>query len=431
MRCLILTQYYPPETGAAPNRLSDWAQRLAAGGHQVTVLTAVPNYPRGEIFPEYRDHLLYEEKRGNLRVLRARIYVSRAAGFVGRLASYFSFVFASVLAAIFKVQRQDIILVESPPLFAGIAGLLLKVWLRASMIFNVSDLWPESAVAMGVLHNPRLIRWSTHLEEMLYRHSRLVTGQTRHIVADIRRRTGVATALITNGVDPVLFSDKALAGRRAQRQALEFDGRFVVGYAGLFGLAQGLDVILDSAELLRGFPDVLFVLVGDGPEGKRLRVEAHRRGLDNVRFYPTQPAFIMPAVMAAFDAAIVPLKRLDLFKGALPCKLFECMAAGVPVITAIAGEAEELVHAAEGGICVVPEDARGIASAILGLRANPALVCRLGANARSYVLHHYNRQAIACRLEALLREAVGHSRLPQQVAFHEDAQRSGSTSAVR
>ncbi|MGE5207440.1 MAG: glycosyltransferase family 4 protein [Chlamydiota bacterium] len=431
MRCLLLTQYYPPETGAAPNRLSDWARRLAAGGHEVTVLTAVPNYPRGEIFPGYRDRLLYEEKQGNLRVLRTRIYVSRSAGFIGRLASYFSFVFAAIVAGIIKVKRQDILLVESPPLFAGLAGLFLKMWLRAKMVFNVSDLWPESAVAMGVLHNSRLIRWSTWLEEMLYRHSRLVTGQTEHIVADIRRRTGVATALATNGVDHVLFSEKALAGRQAQRRALGFDGHFVAGYAGLFGLAQGLDVVLDSAEILRQFPDVLFVLVGDGPERARLCAEAERRGLDNVRFYPPQPAFLMPAVMASFDAAIVPLKRLELFKGALPCKLFECMAAGVAVITAIAGEAQELVQAAQGGICVAPEDSGAIAAAILRLRGDPALARRLGTNARSYVLRHYGRQEIACRLEALLCGVAGQSKLPQRVTFHEDSQRSRSTSAVR
>lgn len=431
MRCLFVTQYYPPETGAAPNRLRDWTQRLAAWGHQVTVITAVPNYPRGAIFAGYRDRYLYEERAGNLRVLRVRIYVGRSPGFVQRLLCYFSFVLASILVGMIKVSSQDVILVESPPLFLGLSGLVLKIWLRAKMIFNVSDLWPESAVALGMLHNRHLIRLSTWLEELFYRHSDLVTGQTGHIVADISRRVPVATALITNGVDPDVFSDHAVAKRETQRDALGFARQFVIGYAGLLGMAQGLDVVLDAADLLRGFPDVLFVLFGDGPEKGRLCADAERRRLTNVRFFPPQPNQDMPAVMAAFDVSIVPLKRLDLFKGALPCKLFESMAAGTAVIVGIAGEAQLLVEDADGGICVPPEDATSMAEAILQLRADPGLRARLANHARTYVLHHYNRNDIAARLRDLLLTLAGTGKRAEPVSIREDSHRCRSTSSIR
>ena len=273
MRCLFVTHYFPPETGAAPSRLYDWARRLAAWGHQVTVVAPVPNYPRGRIFPEYRDRFFYEERVGNLRVLRTRIYVNRSAGFAQRMLSYFSFVFCSILVGIIKVRRQDVVLVESPPLFLGLSGLVLKTCLRAKMVLNVSDLWPETAVAMGIVRNRFLIQLSVGLEEFLYRQSCLVTAQTQYMVADIRKRVKVPVALITNGVDLEVFSDGALGKREAQRVAFNFSNKFVVGYTGLFGMAQDLDLVLDAAELLRNVPDILFALFGDGPEKQRLHAE--------------------------------------------------------------------------------------------------------------------------------------------------------------
>lgn len=431
MRCLILTQYYPPETGAAPNRLSDWAQRLAAWGHQVTVITAVPSYPAGEILPAYRARRVYEERDGSVRVLRARIYVSRAPGFIRRLLNYFSFVFASLLLGTTKVGRQDIIIVESPPLFLGLSGLWLKLWLRSRMVFNVSDLWPESAVAMGILHNRFLIWLSTQLEQLFYRSSDLITGQTESIVANIDRRVRVPNALITNGVDFRIFTDSAIAAREVPRHTFGFSDKFVVGYAGLLGIAQGLDVVLDAAELLLHIPDVLFVLFGDGPERERLMHESQHRGLFNVRFYPPEPKKTMPAVMASFDATLVPLKRLDLFKGALPCKLFESMAAGTAVIVGIEGEAQRLVEDAEGGICVAPENAGALAAAVRQLRNDPELRTCLGKNARSYVLANYDREQIASKLHCLLNQLVVSDQQPKLGSSHEDRLSHRRPTAVR
>ncbi len=431
MRCLILTQYFPPESGAAPNRLADWAHRLADWGHHVTVLTAVPNYPKGEIFPGYRDHLLYDEREGNLRILRARIYVDHRHGFISRLISYLSFVLASILMGTIKLGRQDVILVESPPLFIGISGLWLKFWLRAKMVFNVSDLWPESAVAMGILHNRLLIWLSTRLEEFFYRHSHLVIGQTQGIVASVQSRISVPTALITNGVDFTCFTEDAIRARHVPRQTFGFSDKFVVGYAGLLGIAQGLDVVLDSAEFLLHIPDVLFVIFGDGPERARLMAEAQRRGLFNLRFYPLEPKTTMPALMASFDATLVPLQRLQLFKGALPCKLFESMAAGTVVIVGIEGEAQRLVETSEGGICVPPENAEAIAAAVRQLRADPRLRERLGRNARSHVRARYDRRDIAFNLQSLLNEVVGSDQQTKHGSSHENSLSAGRSSAVR
>jgi glycosyltransferase involved in cell wall biosynthesis len=270
------------------------------------------------------------------------------------------------------------------------------------MVLNVSDLWPESAVSMGMLHNRLVISLSTYLEEMLYLHSSLVTGQTKYIVSDIARRTGVYTALITNGVDLDTFIDPACIDRNARRAEFGLRDEFVVGYAGLHGFAQGLDIILDAAELLHGVPGIVFVLFGDGPEKPRLQEQAQQRGLNNLSFYSPQPKQTIATLMACFDACIVPLRGLDLFRGALPCKLLESMATGAPVIVSIAGEAEDLVRDANGGLCIPPDDARALANAILRLRDDPTLGQVLSQNARTYITRHYDRKEIAVKLNNLL-----------------------------
>src|SRR5579862_7428173 len=182
MRLLFLTQYYPPETGAAQNRISDLAERMAALGHIVTVLTAFPNYPQGRIFEEYRGRFIAREKRGSIQIVRTWIYATRTKSFLPRLCNYFSFVFTSIIAALTTVGGQDIVIVESPPLFLGISGLIISWLWRAHLVFNVSDLWPKSAVDLGILRNKSIIRLSTMLESYIYRRSALITGQTEGIV---------------------------------------------------------------------------------------------------------------------------------------------------------------------------------------------------------------------------------------------------------
>src|SRR5262245_48945657 len=148
MRIVILTQYYPPETGAPQNRLSDLAERLMRSGHDLTILTALPNYPRGEIFKEYRGRLVVEERSGKIRIIRTWIYATKKKNFNHRLLNYFSFVFSSVFLGVWKIGSPDVVIVESPPLFLGISGFLLSVCKDARLVFNVSDLWPDSAIAM-------------------------------------------------------------------------------------------------------------------------------------------------------------------------------------------------------------------------------------------------------------------------------------------
>lgn len=401
MKLLVLTHYYPPDTGAASNRISDLTERLAAFGHEVTVLAPMPSYPEGRILDGYRRKLLIEERSQNVKIVRIWNYATKSEKISRRLLNYFTFVCSSVLGAWFKVKRQDIVFVASPPLFLGIAGWVLKSCWKAKMVFNVSDLWPRSAVELGVIKNSHAIQIASALESAMYKQSDLITGQTQGIVADIRQRTTTPVLLWTNGIDPaIMLPTKA---REISRESLGFKTEdFVVGYAGLHGLAQGLGSVLAAAEHVKKEKGIKFVFFGDGPERKSLINTAKHKFLENVQFFPNQPRARMPEIMGMLDAALVPLRRLDLFKGALPSKMFEAMGAGVPVIVSVEGEAKELVERSGGGIAIAPEDPQALSDAILFLRDNPSLRQRMGYSGRQFVSAHYDRRSIAQTVEKAL-----------------------------
>jgi len=207
VRVVILTQYYPPEIGAPQNRLSDLAGRLVNAGHEVEVLTAMPSYPRGKIYPGYGGFVSREHKDG-IQILRTLIYPTRSASLLPRLLNYFSFLFSCAFFGSFLLSRADYLLVESPPLFLGLAAIWLSRLKRAKLIFNVSDLWPESAVYLGVIsRNSLAYTMSLRFEAFCYRHAWLVTGQSHGILTDICSRfQNVRPFLLSNGSDTTVFS---------------------------------------------------------------------------------------------------------------------------------------------------------------------------------------------------------------------------------
>ena len=404
LRVTFLTHYFPPEVGPAQTRLHELAKRLNAAGQQVTVVTGFPNYPAGEIFPGYHGKRFMEDSYDGIRVLRTWVFATRSRGFIGRLLNYFSFPIGSLLA-VRKLGPTDIIYVQSPPLFTGLAALWYSRLKRAPFIFNVSDIWPQSAVELGMLRNRFAIRLAEMLERHIYRRATRITVATPGILERLVAR-GVPRDkifLLTNGVDTAAYNVTTPDRELAQRLGL--DGHKVFMYAGLHGLAQGLDVILEAAKLTRN-PEVLYVLVGDGADKAALVAKAEAEKIDNVRFLPIQPTSTLPALLNLVYATVIPLRRLDLFKAALPSKLFDSMAAGRPIVAPLWGEAAALVEAAACGLVVEPEDARAVQEAVEKLAADPEGAKRLGEQGRKYVVEHFNRDDIAKRLVTLLEETA-------------------------
>jgi colanic acid biosynthesis glycosyl transferase WcaI len=392
MRFTILTQYYPPEIGAPQNRLSDLAGRLVAAGHEVEVFTAMPSYPRGKIYPGYGGLFSREQKDG-VRILRTFIYPTRSARFLPRLLNYFSFMFSSAFLGSFLLRRADYLLIESPPLFLGMSAMWLSWLKRAKLIFNVSDLWPDSAVHLGIISkNSRAYAMSSRLESFCYRHAWLVTGQSNGILNDIRARfPAMNTFLLSNGSDTQLFTPE----RRTveSRNRLANGNKFVVLYAGLHGLAQGLDQILEAANELTASEIYRFVFIGDGPEKHSLIVKAGQQVQSDIEFMDPLPKHEIPELLAAADVLLIPL-ACDI-PGAVPSKLYEAMASGRPLVLVATGEPAQIVRQYQAGLIVPPGDVALLVQAIRTLRAEPDKAAQFAANARRAAVEHYDRAQIA------------------------------------
>jgi len=394
MRIVFLTQYFPPEVGAPQARLSELAAHFLKRGHEVTVLTAMPNYPTGKIMEGYGGFLKRENVDGN-NIIRTFIYPTKRANFLHRLTNYFSFVLSSAIMGSITLRRPNFILVESPPLFLGFSAIWLNKLKRARLIFNVSDLWPESAVRMGLLRdNSMAYRMSAWLEALCYRKAWLVSGQSKSIIENISERfPQVKTFHLSNGADTHKFSPACKSS--AGRSVLGDDKQFVVLYAGLHGLAQGLEQIVDAANTLQKEGRYRFVLVGDGPEKNRLVDRARQLGLENISFLDSRPSQEIPPLVASADVIVVPLKHY--IPGAVPSKIYEAMASGRPVILIASGEAAEIIQNSNAGLVVEPGDIAGLVEALRSLHNDADSTLQYGANGRKAALDNFDRSLIANR----------------------------------
>jgi glycosyltransferase involved in cell wall biosynthesis len=402
MRIAILTQYYPPEVGAPQRRLSFLARLLVRRGHGVWVLTAMPNYPSGRIFPGYGGWLRRERMDG-VTILRSFIYASNSLSFLPRMASYLSFVASSVMNGLWALPGLDILIVESPPLFLAISGFALSTAKGARLVFNVSDLWPASALELGVIRRGLSYRLASLLERFAYKNADLVSGQSRGIVEDIQSRQPKArVCLFSNSVDTADFSPE----KRSESLRREYAGpdEMLVTYAGLHGLAQGLHQVLDTAADLGRDSGVRFLLVGDGPEKADLMARARAERLSHVTFRPAVAAAEVPVLLASSDVILVPLRTA--LTGAVPSKLYEAMASGRPVVVSADGEAKRIVTDAGCGIAVVPGDSKGLSEAIRTLKANPALRDEMGLRGRKAAETLYDRERVTERFIDELEELV-------------------------
>jgi glycosyltransferase involved in cell wall biosynthesis len=404
VKILFLTHYYPPEVNAPANRVHEHARAWVRDGHDVTVITGVPNHPRGQLFPGYANRWLQEERRDGVRVLRTWMYVTANEGFVKRSASYLAFMLTAVLAS-FRAERPDVVVATSPQFFCGIAGALVGALKRRPFVLEVRDLWPESIVALGQLRRGSLpVRLLEAVERALYRRASGVVVVTRAFARHVAAR-GVPEsriALVYNGIDGDAWTPRPPSPELLARHGI--GGAFRVGYVGTLGLAHGLVTVLDAAERLAD-PEVHFVFVGDGADRARIEQEAKRRGLANVHFTGLLPREEVPAWLASLDVLLVMLRDLPVFETVIPSKLFEFAAMERPILlSAPKGEVRELVESAEVGVAIDAEDADALAAAIAALRREPERARRLAARARAWAEQGFRREALARRMAQFLAE---------------------------
>jgi glycosyltransferase involved in cell wall biosynthesis len=411
MHILYVSPYFPPEPGAPAARVSELARAWVEAGHQVTVLTGLPNHPTGIVPPEYRRRVLVSENFHGVRVVRTWIYAAANRGRLRRSLAYASFAASAALWGQFHVGHPDVLVATSPQFLCAVAGHAIARTRSLPFVFEVRDLWPESIVAVGALPAGHpVVRGLGLVEEHLYRQADRIVVVTDSFGARLRQR-GVAAEkieVVKNGVD----LDRFVPGSRDTqlRGRLGYADKFVVSYVGTHGMAHGLDSVLDAAAALRPEDQIRFLFVGEGAERQRLQARAKTESLGNVRFLGVLPRDAMSEVYATSDLCLVPLRKTELFQTVLPSKIFEILGMARPLLLSVDGEARALVEASGGGVFVPPEDVPAMAAAILRLAGDPAACRSMGERGHAYVKQHFDRKRLAARYLEILEEVAGKGR---------------------
>ena len=424
MSILIFTQHFPPETVATGRRALDLAESLAKRGRRVTVITGVPNHPSSLGLAFCQEAPRSEVAPAGYNVVRVPVFRSQNPRARNRLLTYASFVLSAAWAGL-RQPRPGVVLAVSP-LPTGLAAMLAHWWHRAPLVFDLQDIWPDSALAVGVLRPSRALRLLRRLERFFYRRCALIVG----ITEGFRRyllHLGIPperVAVVPNGVDCGMFDD--VEGGRQFKEPQEPDKEFVVGYVGNIGLAQGLATLLDAADALRD-SRVKFLLVGEGTDKARLRKLARISGLENVKFIDGVPRQQVAPILAGCDALLLILRSDPLFDITIPSKLYEYMAAGKPIVCSVGGEAAGLVATAECGLTVNPSDGAELAQAIRRLMDDPALCRTMGTKGKLCARECFSRDSMMADYAEMI-DGVAPAAQPPAAPFKPSAVRGLASS---
>jgi glycosyltransferase involved in cell wall biosynthesis len=403
MHRLIVHQAFASLDEPGGTRHYEFARYLAAHGHRVTVIASTVSYITGSRSVAAADMEDPPAPLPGVEIRRAAVYAGHHRSFIHRMLAFFTFMLSSFFIGLL-IRDVDLVWGTSPPIFQGVTAWALARIKGARLLFEVRDLWPEFAVAVGVLRSRPLIRASEWLERFLYRQADCVLINSPGFLEHVKSRGARRVELIPNGADPAMFETKADGSGIRRLHGLE--GKFAVIYAGAHGMSNDLDVLLQAAHQLEG-TDVRMMLVGDGKEKPALVNRARELCLQNTTFVPAVPKRQMPSVLAAADACIAILKPIEAYKTTYPNKVFDYMAAGKPVLLAIDGVIRQVVEEAGCGLFVSPGDPAALADAIRFLASDPKRAGRMGSKGKAYLEKNFNREEIAERLLGVIKSVAG------------------------
>lgn len=399
MRLLFLTDNFPPEVNAPATRTYEHCREWAKSGIDVTVITCVPNFPQGKVYPGYRNKFWQREVMDGIKVIRVWSYIAPNAGFSKRIIDYLSYAFMAFGASLFV--KTDIIVATSPQFFTAVAGRWSAFFKRRPWVMEVRDLWPESIRAVGMAKGRE--RWLDRLEKLelsLYRNANRVIVVTNSFKNNISSR-GISNKkieVITNGVVIDRFNPRPKNNELLVK--LNLAGKFIISYIGTHGLAHKLDFILHCA---RKVPEqVHFLLIGDGAEKRNLEALHKKMTLPNVSMLPAVPKAEITSYLSITDVALVNLKKSDTFKKVIPSKIFEAAAMGKPILLGVEGESKEIIEQYAAGLCYEPEHEESFLQALQKLYTDNDLYHKCSQNAIK-MADQYDRTKKAKHLMEILK----------------------------
>ncbi len=421
MRIVFLTHYFPPEGNAPAARTWDHCVRWARAGHDVLVITCVPNVPTGLPYEGYMNRFRQQhETVEGVEVIRVWTILAANVGFFRRSLNYLSFMFSAVWVGL-RIKRPDVLVATSPQFFCGWAGAILHRLRGVPFVLEIRDLWPESIAVVGAMNRGMVFRLLEWMERKLYETSSRIVAVTTGIRDGICARAEVAkrVSVVSSGVDVELFSHGCYEeGDASLRIASQ---RFMVGYVGTIGLAHGLEVVVDALCILKeqGRNDIGFLMVGDGACRVALQELSVARGVSNlITFVQRVGRQEVPRIVSEVDALLIHLIPSELFRGVVPTKLFEAMAMNRPVLLGVPGEARQIMEHAEAGLSFEPGSGISLAHAVLRLADDAELYRQVSAGrARTVVCDRFERDRLSSEMLNVLIDAAAVP--PVEQGMHE------------
>lgn len=403
MHILFLTDNFSPEVNAPASRTFEHCREWVKAGHQVTVVTCAPNFPKGRVFTGYKNKLWQTESMAGIRVIRVWSYITANEGFAKRALDYLSFMFTGFFASLF-VRKVDVVVGTSPQFFTVCAAYATGLVKRVPWVFELRDIWPESIRVVGAMKESTALDVLEKVELYLYRKTSVIVSVT-HAFRDTLIRRGVSGAkihVVTNGVDLSRFSPRSKDQELMDRHDLR--DKFVAGYIGTHGLAHALETILEAAKMLKTAPEgdrFRFILLGDGANKTALKALASSEQLDNVIFVDSVAKDEVVRYWSLLDASIIHLKKDELFTTVIPSKLFECMGMAIPVLHGVQGESAGILLKEDVGLLFEPENADALVENLCRLADDKALYQRLKANGPG-AAQRYDRSELALKMLKVL-----------------------------
>ena len=383
MKLVILSQYFYPETGAPQNRLLELSKGFKDKGWDISVVTAMPNYPKGKIYNEYKGKFSIKEEMQGIKIIRYWLYASNSAKSIPRIISMLSFSIASLFSFGFiKKFKPDFIFTESPPLTLALSGYLLSKFTGSKLIMNVSDVWPLSAKELGVINDGSLYKILAKFEKFLYRKSFLCSGQSEEIVSHIKQNGGERVYLFRNGVDVKRFESKESTFKNSDN--------IKIVYAGLLGVAQGIYDLARNIDF-RKFGAELHIY-GEGAEKEKLENYLKENQSRNIFFHNSVSREEIPEVLSEYYCTIIPL--VNNIYGAVPSKIYEAMAAGLPVLFSGSGEGAKIIHENKAGLVSGPKDFKSLTDNIIEIKNSVNLRNEMSKRGRKLAAERFDRNIL-------------------------------------